>query len=302
MGIHKIKHNNLWKYTIESECLQLDVFPALGGKLTSIFNKRLGKEFLWNNKDLPLQMCNVNDDYDSNFWGGIDELIPNDIIENIDGVDCPDHGELWTTALDCSVTENALKVSGELPKSKLFYSKRIELDPKHPLIRLHYEIENRSGQVKNFLWKLHAALSISEGDKLLSGASKARIVYPDSSRFSYSRDFEWPFIEKVDASLVPPQNNTMDFFYLWDSPKGEMTMILDEGRSRFTYMYDQNIFPFQWYFASFGKFRNHYTAILEPASAMPVSVNEAKALGQCSQLAPNEKIKTTVTIYAGANS
>lgn len=105
MGIDKINQNNLWKYTIESECLQLDVFPALGGKLTSIFNKRLGKEFLWNNKDLPLQMCNVNDDYDSNFWGGIDELIPNDIIENIDGVDCPDHGELWTTALDCSVTE-----------------------------------------------------------------------------------------------------------------------------------------------------------------------------------------------------
>jgi hypothetical protein len=36
-------------------------------------------------------------DYDSNFYGGIDELIPNDIPENIDGIDDPDHGELWTT-------------------------------------------------------------------------------------------------------------------------------------------------------------------------------------------------------------
>ena len=300
MRISKHRCNNLWKYTLENEHLQVDVVPALGGKLTSIFNRRLGKEFLWNNKQLPLKKQFPNDDYDTNFWGGVDELLPNDIVESIDGVDYPDHGELWTTGLECTVSENLFTVSGELPKSKLFYSKQIELLPNSPRIRMKYKIQNRSGQLRHFLWKLHAALNISEGDRLESKASKGKIVYPESSRFTQEGAFEWPMINGMDASRVPAKDNTMDFFYLWDSPEGEMTMVMDNGKICFTYEYDQGVFPYQWYFASYGKFRNHYTAILEPASAMPVSVNQAQTLNQCTKLLPDETLTTVVTIYAGA--
>ena len=54
------------------------------------------------NKDLPFSTHQPGTDYDSNFWGGIDELLPNDIDEKIDTIDYPDHGELWTTALSTS--------------------------------------------------------------------------------------------------------------------------------------------------------------------------------------------------------
>jgi hypothetical protein len=37
-------------------------------------------------------------------------------------------------------------------------------------------------------------------------------------------------------------------------------------------------------FASYGGLDGHYTAVLEPCTAMPVSVNEAARLNQCSCL------------------
>lgn len=287
--------------TIENNHLRVEIVPALGGKISSVFNKHYSKEFLWNNINLDLQENEPGDDYDSNFWGGIDELLPNDVPEEIDGKTYPDHGELWTSRLEYSVSENAVSVYGVLPLSGLYYRKTICLQADTPKIKLEYNIINQSGKRRQFLWKLHAALRIGEGDRLVTSARKAKIVNLEASRFRDTGEFSWPVIDGVDASLVPKKDGTMDFFYLYDSPDGEMSLLMDGGKYRFSYHYDQRVFPYQWYFASYGQFRDHYTAILEPASAMPVRVSEASDLGQCSVLEAGEAINTRVLIYAGAN-
>ncbi len=96
-------------------------------------------------------------------------------------------------------------------------------------------------------------------------------------------------------------NNTLDSFYLYDIHQGEMELINRRANRLFRYTYDKEIFPYQWYFASYGGFLNHYTAILEPSTSMPVSVNEAMSLGQCAVLEPGQEINTRVCIYAGEN-
>ncbi|HWK56950.1 MAG TPA: hypothetical protein VNQ80_06425 [Parapedobacter sp.] len=286
---------------IENDHLRVDVIPALGGKISSVFNKAYHKEFLWYNAALGLRENHPGDDYDSNFWGGIDELLPNDLPEEIDGTAYPDHGELWTTRLAYEVVENAVSVYGLLPLSGLQYRKTVSLEAGSPEIKLAYRLVNQSGERRKFLWKLHAALRIARGDRLATPARQAKVVNAAASRFGDPGTFSWPAITGIDASVVPEKNGTMDFFYLYDAPEGEMALLTDEGNCRFAYRYDQQVFPYQWYFASYGQFRDHYTAILEPASAMPVRVNEAADLGQCSVLEPGGAIDTVVTIYAGGN-
>lgn len=301
MIISRQEINGVELLTGENDDIRFEVAPAMGGKITSVYNKKLEKEFLWRNQGLNLAVNNPGTDYDTHFWGGIDELLPNDIPETVDGIDYPDHGELWTSPLDYKFTDNRISVYGTLEKSGLYYEKAMSFHADAPKIELEYRIVNQSGERRSFLWKLHAALNISAGDKLMSNASKARIVYPQSSRFVTQDEFSWPFIEGIDASVVPENNRTMDFFYLYDSPDGTMGLVTDSGKYLFSYSYDQSIFPYQWYFASYGKFLNHYAAILEPASAMPVSINEAASHLQCSVLEPDEEINTIVTIYAGEN-
>jgi Domain of unknown function (DUF5107) len=285
--------------TLENEQLAVSLAPALGGKILSVYNKELCKEFVWTNKDLIISTNPPGSDYDSNFFGGIDELIPNDLPETIDSINYPDHGELWTTPLQSEVIGNEIKVHGKLGLSGLYYGKTVHLDKEHPVIILDYNIKNEAGQLRHFLWKLHAALNIAPGDKLETAAVRGQVIDPAYSRFTTLREFNWPAIENMDASLVPGNNKTMDFFYLSDIPFGEMKMISGEEEHLFSYRYDNSVFPYQWYFASYGGFLNHYTAILEPCTNMPMSVKEAKEKNQCAFLQPGEALTTTVRIFAG---
>src|SRR5690606_10172671 len=154
------------------------------------------------------------EDYDSHFWGGIDELIPNDIPENIDAIDYPDHGELWTTSLAYDINGDEIIVYGELPLSNLYYEKKITLDALETIIHLKYHIRNDSNDRRHFLWKLHAALNIEAGDTLVTGARKGKVVYAGLSRVNALQEFAWPYQGSVEAAVVPHQNNTMDFLYL----------------------------------------------------------------------------------------
>ena len=291
--------NSIDFFTLANDHLLVSIAPAMGGKITSVFNKLLDKEFLWTNTDMQPTIHHPGSDYDSNFFGGIDELIPNDIPEKIDGIDYPDHGELWTTKLAYETTPDKIKVYGLLPLSGLHYSKTLSLEPAEPVLRLDYIITNNSGSQRNFLWKLHAALPIQEGDRVISHARQAKVADPAYSRFKNEPEpFQWPQIEHTDASVVPARNGSVDFFYLFDIPEGDMQLLSQKGQF-FSIRYDTKVFPYEWLFASYGGFSDHYTAILEPCTSMPISVNDAEVLGQCTMLAPGESLTTSVTIFAG---
>jgi hypothetical protein len=293
--------NEVEIFTGENDHIKFEIVPSAGGKILSIYNKDIHKEFLWRNKNLLLETYQHGADYDANFLGGIDELIPNDIPETIDTIDYPDHGELWTTSLDYELFEDKISVFGKLKLSGLYYKKTVSLELNAPIIILEYTIKNETNYKRNFLWKLHAALVIAEGDKLITSAVKAKVVDLDYSRFMNLNEFEWPLIEETDASIIPLKNNSIDFFYLYDIHQSEMKLLSCKDNQLFSYTYDKKVFPYQWYFASYGGFLNHYTAILEPSTGMPMSVNEAKEFGQCMVLKPGDEINTTVHIYAGEN-
>ncbi len=301
MSFLQTQMNGVEIFTGENDLLKFTIAPAAGGKILSIYNKRLQKEFLWTNKNLNIAVYPAGTDYDSHFFGGIDELIPNDIPENINAVEYPDHGELWTTSLEHKLQKNQISVFGDLKLSGLFYKKTVRLDDQDPVIYLDYIIRNDSGHERNFLWKLHAALAIEAGDYLVSSARTAQIADPAYSRFSDAAEFQWPLIENVNASVVPENNGSIDFFYLSDVARPEMKMLMDNQKYLFSYQYDEKIFPYQWYFASYGGFMKHYTAVLEPCSSKTMSVNESMLKSQCTILKPGQQIETTVRIWAGDN-
>ncbi len=285
---------------LENKHLLVDIFPEGGGKMTSIYNKNSGYEFLWKNEALNLKAYKAGTEYDPVFYGGVDELLPNDIPEIVDGMEFPDHGELWTQPLTASVEDDCLSLQGILPVSKLNYQKTIRLDENNPFIYTDYAITNENTQPVKFLWKLHAALKIKEGDRILCSARKGHVVDPEYSRFKQTEPFQWPVIEQTDVSVLPGKNGTMDFFYLYGLDEGEVGFENAE-QAYFGYRFDKNIFPYVWLFASYGGFLNHYTAILEPCTTMPISVNEAARIGQTMILQPGETVRTRVTIIAGSN-
>jgi hypothetical protein len=164
---------------------------------------------------------------------------------------------------------------------------------------LHYHIANETNEIRHFSWMLHAALAIDAGDMIECPAQKAQVADLAYSRFDTLEPFSWPVIEGQRADIVPLQNGACDFFYLYDLNCGRIAWIRPSQRLRLEYRFDTSIFPFSMIFASYGGFLGHYTVLLEPCTAMPLSVNEAKATGRCSRLEPGQILETDVSIYAG---
>src|SRR6266404_5117060 len=151
---------------LESDFLRVDVAPGVGGRIISLVEKHSGYEFLWRNSKLKLESLPSGSEYDPNFYGGIDELLPNDIPEMVGGINCPDHGELWTTPLAPAIEGERLLLRGTLPKFGLTYERSMALRSDAPRLDLTYRISNPTQQTREFLWKLHAALAVEAGDVL----------------------------------------------------------------------------------------------------------------------------------------
>lgn len=75
--------------------------------------------------------------FDPVFFGGINELLPNDTPEFFDGVALLDHGELWTTALNATVVDNAVSLHGYLPLSGLAYERTLSLQGADCALRMN---------------------------------------------------------------------------------------------------------------------------------------------------------------------
>ncbi len=287
---------------IESAHLRVDIAPSVGGRIVSLVEKSTGHEFLWRNASLPLRAMPSGTEYDPHFFGGIDELLPNDIPEHIDGVDCPDHGELWTTPLDCVRVGDSLRLTGVLPLTGLVYEKELSLRADSPRIDIRYRITNPTARRRHFMWKMHAALAVKPGDVIECPARTGQVADPAWSRFSTTAPFEWPNVEGCAANIIPEPGNSCDFFYLSELQSGRMLWRRPDAGLEFCYEFDPAVFPYAWLFASYGGFDGHFTAILEPCTAMPISVNAAASQNQCSILEPGGSLETTVTITAGKSS
>ena len=297
-GLQQLTIDGVPVVRLESDFLRADIAPGIGGRVVSLVEKSSGHEFLWRNQSLRLRALHSGSEYDPNFYGGIDELLPNDIAENINGVACPDHGELWTLPLSWRQNGPALVLEGQLAKFGLNYRREMSLRNDAPCLDSKYQISNPTDEPRSFLWKLHAALALQPGDVIHCPARKAQVVDPAWSRYKTLVPFAWPQLEGVPVNVIPEPDGTMDFFYLFDLAEGRLSWQRRSQNLEFSYAFDRQVFPYAWLFASYGGFNGHYTAILEPCTAMPISVNDAALKNQCSRLDPGATLDTQITIRA----
>jgi hypothetical protein len=284
---------------LENDLLRLDVAPGVGGRIVSLVDRASGHEFLWRHPWRELARLAYGTPYDANFYGGIDELLPNDAPQRIDGLDCADHGELWTTPLSYAVDGESLVLRGVLARYGLLYERRMTLRRASPHVDVAYRIENPTPERRLFMWDLHIALRAEPGDRIVCPARTARVADPAWSRWRSHEPFAWPTVAGRRADVLPPADGTTDFLFLYDLGRGYVACEHAARGLTFSCTFDPAVFRYVWFFASYGGFYGHYVAILEPCTAMPMLVTEAHALGQCSVLAPGAVLETSVTLYAG---
>lgn len=279
---------------LRSERLEVEVAPSVGGRITRLVDRAAGKDLLWRNAGLPLRREQPFAAYDPAFYGGIDELLPNDGPETVQGVQWPDHGELWTMPLEAQVIGDRLRLAGCLPRCGLHYERTMRLLDGASSLENRYRITNETDTPVRFIWRMHAALAISPGSRIECPARTARALDPAYTRQPSLDPFPWP----EGTHVIPAADGTGEFMVLEGLREGSAALVNLDAATCFTCTFDPAVFPCVVVFTSYGGFYGHYTAVLEPCTCPSLTVAEAEKTAQSLCLEPGESLETTIRMSA----
>ncbi len=187
-------------YVLSSRDAEVAVVPELGARIISLKNRRTGREWMWHPAEgLNLFQNCLGDDFSNGPLVGMDECLPT--IEPCvwQGRKLPDHGEVWAAAWDVdgeAWKSGLLKTSVHLNISPLDFERTIELDEN--VIRLNYQLVNRSSVPEYFIWAMHPLLRLQPGD---------RLVLPPSTRKSMNGE---GWVEALDSAI--PEGDSSKVF------------------------------------------------------------------------------------------
>lgn len=299
-------HGGLQALVLENELLRAVVLPELGGKLWQLTGQQTGREFLWHNAQLQPGQVSFGATYDDNFFGGWDELFPNDVPEDLAGETFPDHGELWTPTWDWSIQQDtdtvvAVKLALRAPISGCLIEKTLVLKAGEPCLRIHHRITNTLARELPFLWKQHVAVPVNEPARIGLGAKTMYLEDFGQPRAGRAGDvYSWPYhIDdagvQTDMSLTLPESSAVsEFQYATEMNAGWCAITYQDGAG-LGLAFDRDVFRSCWLFGSYGGWNGFQTLILEPCTGYPIQVSQGATNDTHQILAPGQVLETSMT-------
>jgi hypothetical protein len=170
-------------------------------------------------------------------------------------------------------------------------------------IHFRHRLTNLTNRKLPYLWKLHPALNVSPGDSVLIPARRNQLE-PAFMGTLEGGPMEWvgPVARvgdrDVDVRIVPPcEARDVRFFYGLDLIEGWCATYDPQRRLAVGLAFPKDLFTSCWLFASYGGWRDHFVAVLEPCTAYPFRLEEAVAKGQCSVLSPGG-VQEAVVVFS----
>lgn len=309
------KYRNLETIIIENNLLKIIILPESGAKIFRLIHKPSDKNLLWENSQLIPRSVPFGASYDDNFFGGWDELFPNDEPITLNGEPYPDHGELWCQPWRFAIEEHTEKrvivhlwCFGSVTNARV--DKWLTVDSESPVLNFRHRIQNLGNNPIDFLWKLHPALSISANHRIDLPPCKILRVNEGWSDLIGEEQFSWPFCKGKSGGTVDlrkvlgQEHHCKEFVYGIDLEDGWCALTDTESRVGFGMKFPKEVFRSVWLFLSYGGWRGYYTAILEPCTAYPKELDKAIANGTCTHLEAMETLECEVeaVVYEGLQS
>jgi hypothetical protein len=289
---------------LENRLLRIVILPDLGAKIWQITYKPRDAELLWNNPRVPAQLQPIHSRYDDVWSGGWDELFPNDEAGVIGGEAYPDHGEVWTGQWQAEPFRGRDEVGVALrfttPISAIAIEKRITLRRDSAQIHFHHVLRNPTSSPFSFLWKLHPALAVTPHRRIDFPAMRVNVEPAFLGTLAGApSSFDWPLAtidgRTVDLRRIPPTSERQLYFFYGSELQAGWCALTDTASGLACgLLFDSQVFPTCWLFASYGGWRNHNVAVLEPCTGYPLNFDAMRAAGRHRTLAPGEALSTEV--------
>lgn len=165
---------------LTTDALSLHVDAMRGGKITSLKDRRSGREWLLTPEEPSGRPAGYGATFVEAELSGWDEMVPTinacRLIGTSDEVPLPDHGEVWSVAWDTVVADDrriTMRVDGRaLPYS---LERTIEVVD-HERLRFSYRLRNRGDHAFPVLWAAHPQFVWTPGCRIELPSQVAQVL------------------------------------------------------------------------------------------------------------------------------
>lgn len=196
---------------IENELLRVEVWPRLGGKVSSIIDKTDGYELLFNfPAEIPTE-CMYGRPYDSSWYAGWDECFPAVgagpyVGHPYDHTSIPDHGEVYAIPTTSVPTRDGITTVWHGLRFGYRMTRRLSLNARG--LRAEYSAVNLAPFEFRFVWAQHALMSV-ESPVEFDLPMGAPMRWSHSPSRDVQQPFDWPKVA-ADADLSRPAQLPVD--------------------------------------------------------------------------------------------
>lgn len=295
--------------TIENEAVRVDVWPSLGGKVSSLFDKSDGYELLFNYPAEFPTGPQYDAAYATGWYAGWDECFPaigagRYVGHPYDGIPVPGHGELWGVPTTAVPTKDGITVTWHGLRFGYRLTRRLSLDG--PAVRAEYTLENLAPFDFRFVWSMHALLAMDVPVELAVEGPPAFRLSHDGEGNEIQRPFNWPVAEGatgvgVDLSrpaTLPPRTAWKAFSA---EPVARPARLLYPSRGRSVRIeYASADVPAYWgVWANTGGWAGHRHFGLQPTTGRFDQLDRAIRDGSAGRVGPAGRADWAVTVRLG---
>jgi galactose mutarotase-like enzyme len=215
---------------VNTGVIELTLIPELGGKVSSLFDTRNQREWLWRHPRYKYKRVPHGSSYiESADTGGWDECFPSVSqceypSEPWSGAAIQDHGELWNQSAELKTAElsDGVEIQTRWQGVALPYTfaRIITLTANSSLIHVNYEVTNKSDEPIHYVWCIHPLLAI-EPDMELHLPTSARFNIGGSiplELVSPQQTLTYPFTASSLNFPALPQPSAACAIKIWSNP------------------------------------------------------------------------------------
>ena len=183
--------------TVENDAVRLQVWPAFGGKVSSLVDKADGHELLY---DYPCELPTrprYAEPFDDGWAAGWDECFPAVAPgpypgHPYDGTPVPDHGELWGLPVTAVPAKDGITCVWHGLRFGYRLTRKLHLDG--PAVVADYTLINLAPYDFRFVWAQHVLLAMADPVRL--DIEQGPWAYShDAHGVDHQRTFDWPAVE-----------------------------------------------------------------------------------------------------------
>jgi hypothetical protein len=195
--------------SFENDAVRMEVWPQIGGKISSIIDKSDGYELLFSYPaELP-EGPHYDEPYSDHWYCGWDECFPSIAPANYpnhpySGTAVPDHGELWGIPATTAVpTKDGITTVWHGLRFGYRLTRKLYLEGCS--VVAEYALSNLAPFEFRYIWAMHALLSLEIPVELNAMSAKRFRLSHDADGTTLDTPFNWPTTSEGDQ-LSHPQS------------------------------------------------------------------------------------------------